>query len=129
MQGNCKEEEMNMQKGKITILNVIVFCIMVVAAIMAFKYFASGIDKKQIKKEIFDEIGTFRGTELNETKVREIIGKVLNKRSLQPLEVFSEFKSNGKISFFYKYEISIDYLLFKSNEIVEVEGEMDNYGG
>jgi len=118
---------MNMQKGKITILNIIVFCIMVLAALMAFKYVANGVDKKQIKKEIFDTIGVLRGSQLTEVKVREIIDQVLNKRSLQPLEVFSEFKSNGKIYFSYKYKISVNYLLFKRTEIVAVEDEMNNY--
>jgi hypothetical protein len=120
---------MNMQKGKMTIMSIIVFCILVLAAIMAFKYLANGVEKKQIKKEIFDEMGVFRGTQLTDAKIREIVGQVLNKRSLIPLDIFSEFKGNGKIYYFYKYEISIDYLLFKQNEIVEVEGEMENYGG
>jgi hypothetical protein len=120
---------MNMQKGKTTILNVIVFCILVLAAFMAFKYFANGIDKKQIKKEIFDEMGVFRGSQLTDAKIREIIGQVLNKRSLQPLEIYSEFTSDGKIYFSYKYEISVNYLLFKRTEIVAVEDEMENYGG
>lgn len=120
---------MNMQKGKITIMNIIVFCILVLAAIMAFKYLANGIDKKQIKKEIFDEMGVFRGPQLTEAKIEEIVNMVLNKRSLQPLEVFSEFKSNGKIFFSYKYEISVNYVLFKRIEIVTVEDEMENFGG
>jgi hypothetical protein len=102
---------------------------LVLAAFMAFKYLANGIEKKQIKKEIFDTIGVLRGSQLTDAKVREIVDQVLNKRSLQPLEVFSEFKSNGKIYFSYKYEVSIDYLLFKRNEIVAVEDEMENYGG
>jgi hypothetical protein len=124
-----KEEKLSMQKGKMTIMNIIVFCVLVLAAIMAFKYIASGIDKKQIKKEIFEEMGVFRGPQLTDAKIREIVDQVLNKRSLQPLEVFIEFKSNGKIYYFYKYEIGINYLLFKRSEIVEVEGEIENYGG
>ncbi|MEI6614684.1 MAG: hypothetical protein WCL37_07285 [Chrysiogenales bacterium] len=118
-----------MQKGKITFLSVIVFCILAMAALMAFKYVVNAIDKKQIKKEIFDTMGVLRGSQLTEAKIREIVGQVLKKRSLQPLEVFSEFKSNGEIYFYYKYEVSINYLLFKHNEIVDVEGEMENYGG
>jgi dissimilatory sulfite reductase (desulfoviridin) alpha/beta subunit len=118
-----------MQKGKITIMSVIVFCILVLGAMMAYKYLANAIDNKQIKKEIHDEIGVIRGYQLTEARIEETVGKVLNKRSLQPLEVFSEFKSNGKIHFSYKYEVSINYILFKHIEKVEVEEEMDNYGG
>jgi len=120
---------MNKQKGKITIMSTITFCILVMAAIMAVKYIASSIDKKQIKKEIFEEMGVFRGSELTEAKIRQIVGQALAKRSLQPLEVYSEFKSHGKINFSYKYEVTINYIFFKHREIVEVEDTMDNYGG
>ena len=120
---------MNMQKGKITFLSVIAFCILALAALMAFKYFVNVIEKKEIKKEIFDTMGVFRGVQLTEAKIREIVDEVLVKRSLQPLEIFTEFKSHGIIHFSYKYEIRINYLLFKHNEIVAVEDEMENYGG
>ena len=120
---------MNMQKGKITIMNVIVFCIIVLAGVIAVKYLAKGIDQKQIKKEIYDTIGVLRGSTLTDAKVREIISEVLNKRSLEPLEIFTEFRSNNKIYFSYKYEITVNYILFKRNEIVAVEDEMENYGG
>jgi hypothetical protein len=118
-----------MQKGKITLLSLMVFCILVLAAFMAFKYIANGIDKKQIKKEVYDTIGVYRGSRLTDAKVREVIGQVLNKRSLQPSEIFFEFIGKGRIYYYFKYEVSINYLIFKRNEIVEVEGEMDNYGG
>lgn len=124
-----KEEEMDMQKGKMTIMSVIAFCILVLGGLMAFKFFANGIDNKQIKKEIFDEMGVLRGSQLTDAKIREIVGQVLNKRSLQPLEINSEFKSNGKIYFSYRYEVTINYVLFKHKELVAVEDEMDNYGG
>jgi uncharacterized protein YneF (UPF0154 family) len=119
---------MNMQKGKITFFNVILLSIMTFAAFLAFKYIASSIDKKQIRKEIFDEIGIVRGRNLTEEKIREIITQVLSKRSLQPLEVFSEIKSNGMVSFSYRYEVTVNYLVFKHKEIVAVEDEMENYG-
>jgi hypothetical protein len=120
---------MNRQNGKMTVMSLIVFCVLVLGGVMAFKYIVNGIDNKQIKKEIFDEMGVFRGLQLTDAKIREIVGQALNKRSLQPLEVYTEFKSNGKIYFSYKYEVTINYILFKHVEIVEVEDEMDNYGG
>jgi hypothetical protein len=123
------EEQMNMQKGKITITNLIFFCIVVFAGFMAFKYIANGIEKKQIKKEVFDGIGVFRGSHLTDAKIKEIIGEVLGKRALEPLEVYDEFKSNGMVYFYYKYEITVNYLLFKRKEIIEVEEDMENYGG
>jgi outer membrane protein assembly factor BamA len=120
---------MNMQKGKITIMNVIVFCVIVLAGLMAVKYFAKGIDQKQIKKEVFDTMGVLRGSQLTDAKIREIVAEVLNRRSLEPLEIYTEFKSNNTIHFSYKYEVTVNYILFKRNEIVTVEDEIENYGG
>ncbi len=110
-------------------MNIVVFSILVMVAMMTFKYFAAQIDKKQIKKEVFDEIGIFRGAQLNDAKIREIIVQVLNKRSLQPIETFAEIDSKGMVYYFFKYELAINYILFKRSEIIEVEGEMENYGG
>ena len=120
---------MNMQKGKVTVTSIIVFCILVLVGIMVFKHVVGNIDKKQIKKEVFDEVGIFRGAQLSDAKVREIIAQVLEKRSLQPLEVFAEIDSRGMVYYSFKYELMINYILFKRSEIVEVEGEMENYGG
>lgn len=120
---------MNMQKGKITIMNVIVFGILVLAVIIAIRFIAKGIDQKQIKKEVFDTIGVVRGSTLTDAQVREIITEVLEKKSLQPLEISVEFKSNNKVHYSYKYEMTVNYILFKHSEIVAVEDEMENYGG
>ncbi len=118
-----------MKQGKITLMSIIVFCILVFAGLMAFKYAVGTIDKKQIKKEIFDEMGIFRGAALTDEKIREIVIQVLAKRSLKPLEIYSEISEKGKVYYYYKYELNINYILFKNSEIIEVEGEMENYGG
>lgn len=118
-----------MQKGKVTITSVMTFGILVLIALMTFKYFAANIDKKQIKKEVFDEVGIFRGSGLDEEKIREIIVQVLSKRSLKPMEIFAEIDSKGMVYYFFKYELTINYILFKRKELVEVEAEMENYGG
>ena len=118
-----------MQRGKITVISLVVFCILALAALMAVRYFGSSIEKKQIKKEIFDEMGIFRGSQLTDDKIREIVDMILKKRSLQALEVYSEFKSGGKVEFSYSYELTTDYILFKRTEVVEVNDAMDNYGG
>ncbi len=55
---------MNGQRGKITFMNLVVFLILVLGGFMAFKYIATGIEKKQIKKEVFDSLGSMRGGEI-----------------------------------------------------------------
>jgi hypothetical protein len=121
---------MNRQKGKITFLGMIVFLIMALAAFMAFKYIVGSIDKKQIRIEVIDSLGSIRGAQLTDALVRETIERILNEKSVKPMEIYSDLgRSKGKIYFLFKYEMSINYLLFKHNEIVEVEDEIDNYGG
>lgn len=118
-----------MQKGKLTISNSIVLGILLLAGVMAFKYVSSQIDQKQIKKEIFDEMGVFRGPQLTQAKFEAIVTKALAKRSLEPLEMFFEISEKAIVSFYYQYEITVNYLLFKRIETIEVEDEMENYGG
>jgi hypothetical protein len=120
---------MNLKQGKITIMSMIAFCILVLAAAMAFNHVAGAVDKKQIKKEIYDGMGTLRGTALTEEKTREIVIQVLGKRSLKPLEIYAEIDDKAIIHFSYKYELTINYILFKRIEIVEVADKMENYGG
>lgn len=118
-----------MTKGKITVTSVFVFCILAMGGLMAVKHFGSGIEKKQIKKEIYDEMGIYRGPQLTDAKIRAIVDQVLAKRSLQALEVFSEIKSNGKVEYSYSYELITNYILFQRSETVTVNDSMDNYGG
>ncbi|HSQ36071.1 MAG TPA: hypothetical protein VLQ89_08785, partial [Candidatus Binatia bacterium] len=92
-------------------MSIITFLILVFVALMVFKYVIGNIDKKQIKKEVFDEVGIFRGSGLTDAKIREIIVQVLNKRSLEPLELFAEINSKGMVYYFFKYELTINYIL------------------
>jgi hypothetical protein len=122
-------EETQMQKGKMTVVNTLVVCVLVVAGAMLFKYAVSRIDQKQIKKEIFDEMGVFRGPQLTQAKFESIVAKALAKRSLEPAETSFEISGKGIVSFYYQYEQTVDYFLFKRTEIVEVDDVMENYGG
>jgi hypothetical protein len=122
-------EVRTMQKGKITFVNTLILCVLVVAGVVVFKYAVSRIDQKQIKKEIFDEMGVFRGPQLTQDKFEAIVAKALAKRALEPLETSFEINAKGLISFYYQYEQTVNYILFKRTEIVEVEDEMENYGG
>jgi uncharacterized protein YneF (UPF0154 family) len=121
---------MNKQKGKITFLGLVVFLVMVLVAFMAFKYIASSIEKKQIHKDVIESLGAIRGASLSDTMVRETIERVLNESAVKTLEIYSELgRTQGKIYFSYKYEVSVNYFLFKHSEIVAVEEEIDNHGG
>gem|GEM_PF-694461 len=121
--------KMNGQRGKITFMNLVVFLILVLGGFMAFKYIATGIEKKQIKKEVFDTLGSIRGGEMESSQIQAAIERLLEKKKIEILEVYAELdKNKGMIYFYYKYKINTNYLLFRRSEIIEVEDEMASYG-
>jgi len=120
---------MNGQRGKITFMNLIVFLILVVGGFMAFKFIATGIEKKQIKIEVFDALGIARGGDVDNSQFMAVIESILKKKKVEILEVSADVdKSKGKIYYSFKYKIDTDYVLFKRSEIVEVIDEIDSYG-
>ena len=121
---------MNGQRGKITFMNLIVFVILVFGGFMAFKYIASGIEKKQIKKEVFDTLGSTRGADPDDAKIMATIESILEKKKVEILEVSADVdKSKSMIYYSFKYKLETNYVLFKHSEIIEVMDEMPNYGG
>lgn len=121
---------MNGQRGKITFMNLIIFLILVFGGYMAFKYIASGIEKKQIKKEVFDTLGSTRGGEADEAKIIAVIESILEKNKVEILDVAAEVdRSKAMIYYNFKYKLETNYMLFKRSEIIEVIDEMPNYGG
>jgi len=117
------------QRGKITFMNLIVFLILVLIGFMAFKYIATGIEKKQIKKEVFDALGSTRGGDTDNAELTAVIERILDKKQIEPIEVYAELdKNKDMIYFYYKYKIDTNYLLFRRSEIIEVEDKMASYG-
>jgi hypothetical protein len=120
---------MNGQQGKITFLSLIVFLIVVFAGFMAFKYIANSLEIKQIKKEVYDTLGTVRGRDIENADVLKIIDGVLQKRAVKLLEYDANVdKGRNIIHYSFKYEIVTDYLLFQHTETVEVVDDLANYG-
>jgi len=120
---------MNGQRGKITFMDLIVFLILVLGGFMAFKFIATAIEKKQIKKEVFDSLGSMRGGEMESSRIQAAIERLLEKKKIEILEVYAELDNNkGMIYFSYKYKIDTNYLLFRRSEIIEVVDEMASYG-
>jgi hypothetical protein len=116
------------QSGKITFMNLVVFVILVFGAFMAFKYIANGVEKKQIKIEVHDTLGSTRGGEADNAQLEAEIGSILSKRKIEILEI-SVNVDKGIIHYSFSYKIETDYVLFKHSEVVEVVDELANYGG
>ena len=121
---------MNGQRGKITFMSLIVFLILVFGGFMVFKFIVAGIEKKQIKMEVFDTLGSMRGGDADNSQIMATIERILEKKKVEILEVSADVdKTKGIIYYSFKYKIDTDYGLFKRSEIVEVIDEIPNYGG
>jgi hypothetical protein len=118
---------MNGQRGKMTFMSLIAMVILLVGGFMAFKYIGTGLEKKQIKKEVFDMLGTFRGSQMDGAKAMESIEEVLQRKHVEILEVYAEIDKGGVIHYSFKYKIDTNYLFFKRSEIIEVADEIANY--
>lgn len=120
---------MNGQSGKMTFLSLIAVAILVVGGYMAFKYISNNFQKKQIKKEVFDTLGSTRGGEKENAELVAIIEGILEKNNVEILEVAAELdRSTAMIRYSFSYRVEINYLLFRRSEIVDVVGEIANYG-
>jgi len=117
------------QRGKMTIMSLIAFVILAYGAFVALKFIASSVEKKQIKKEVFDTLGSTRGGDRESADIQELIQSILEKKKVEIVEVYAEVDRNKSIIHYsFKYRIAIDYLLFKHAEIVEVTDQIENYG-
>jgi hypothetical protein len=118
---------MNGQRGKMTFMSLIAALILLIGGFMAFKYIGNGLEKKQIKKEVFDTLGTFRGSQMDSDKAMESIEEVLQKKQVEIIEVWAEVDKENVIHYSFKYKIDTNYLFFKGSETIEVVDEIANY--
>ena len=123
---------MNMQQGKITFMSLIVFCILVLGGFMAFKYIGTGIEKKQIKKEVFDTLGSIRGSDSSTTprSGRSSI-EVLEEKVVEILEVFAELgqEQGDDLLFLQIRDRRSTICCSSAAKSSKSMDEMENYGG
>ena len=119
---------MNGQRGKTTFMSLIAMAILLIGGFMAFKYIGTNLAKKQIKKEVFDMLGTTRGNDRTEAQLVAMIEDILLKKGVEVLDVaFDLDGSKGMIYYSFSYRITANYLFFKRSETVEVVSEIQNY--
>jgi len=120
---------MNSQRGKATIMSLIAFVILAFGAFAAFKFIGSGLEKKQIKKEVYDALGNTRGGDMGNAEIMGVISDILKKKQIEILEVSANVdRGRQVIHYSFQYRIITDYLLFKSSEIITVADQIENYG-
>jgi hypothetical protein len=117
------------QRGKMTFMSLIALAILVLGGFMAFKFIGTNLEKKQIKKDVFNAIGDVRGQNFTNDQLQGIIEEILKKKGVEILELNANLNTERQIIHYsFRYRIEADYLLFKRSEIIEVEDEIANYG-
>lgn len=117
------------QSGKMTFMSLIALVILVLGGFMAFKFIGTNLEKKQIKKDVFNAIGDVRGRDFADAELQGIIEEILVKKGVEILELGASLdKGRAIIHYSFKYRIETDYLLFKHSEIVEIVDQIENYG-
>ncbi len=122
-----REEKMNQQTGRITLASFLITLILVYGGFAAYKFLADYFGKKDLSKEVHDTLGTVRGGGFTGERAEEIVTEILKKKGITPLEVIVKL-GEGKLVYHYKFEQTIDYLLFQKREIVDVTEQMESYG-
>jgi len=119
---------MNGQRGKTTFMSLVAIAVLLIGGFMAFRYIGTGLAKKQIKKEVFDMLGTTRGNDRTEEQLAAMIEEILLKKEVEVLDVAVDLEGGkGMIYYSFQYRITANYLFFKRSETVEVVSELQNY--
>lgn len=117
------------QRGKMTFMSLIALVILVLGGFMAFKFIGTNLEKKQIKKDVFNAIGEVRGHDFTDAELQGIVEGILVKKGVEILELNASLdKGRALINYSFKYRIETDYWLFKRSEIVEVADQIENFG-
>lgn len=118
---------MKRQSGKMTFMSMIAMVILVVGGYMAFQFIGSNLEKKQIKKEVFDTLGTTRGGDRDDAALVAVIEEVLLKHKIEVLDIAATLE-RSVIHYSFSYSMVTDFLLFKRSEVIEVVDQIENYG-
>jgi len=122
------------QEGKFNFTGFLMIVIIVYGAYALVKIISTSLMQSQIENEIVDTFGLMRGADFDEEKAVKVIRDVLMKNDV----IFNERDSGavdveikpqeGKIYYYYRYEVETDFLFFKKKKVVEVDHEMQSYG-
>lgn len=122
------------QEGKFNFTGFLMIVIIFYGGYALVKIISTSLMQSQIENEIIDTFGLMRGADFNEDKAVKVIRDILMKNDV----IFDEQDSGavdveikpqeGKIYYYYKYEVETDFLFFKKKKVVEVDHEMQSYG-
>lgn len=125
---------MKKEQGKLNFTGLLMMAIVFYGGFAAVKFISVSLMVSQIENEIVDRFGEFRGSDFTEEqamqKIRDILaGKAVIFNPDDPAAVDVQIDpKQGKIFYYYKFEVETDYLFFKNKKVVEVDKEMRSYG-
>lgn len=122
------------QEGKFNFTGFLMIVIIVYGAYALIKIISTSLMESQIENEIVDTFGLMRGADFDDEKAAKVIRDILMKNDV----IFDEHdsgavdvqikKQEGKIYYYYRYEVETDFLFFKKKKVVEVDHDMQSYG-
>ena len=124
---------MNFKSGKSTALNMILLAIVFYGGFALVKHLGDNFQAREIASEVKKRIALERGSYFTEAKGMDFIRQILLKKDV----IFDEGKEGEVdvilntekqlIKYYFRYEVEINYLLFKSRRVFEIEDEMPSY--
>jgi hypothetical protein len=120
--------------GKFTFGGFIFILIIFYGGYAAVMLISTSLMQSQIENEVVESLGFIRGANLSNEKAYDAIKSILLKKDI----IFNEKEKGtidvtidrkvGKILYYFRYEVEINFIFFKHRKAVEVRNEMQNYG-
>ncbi|MBN1197454.1 MAG: hypothetical protein JXA62_08620 [Candidatus Aminicenantes bacterium] len=124
---------MNAMRGKSSLLNLILVVLVVYGAFALVKHLGAGFQSRSIAAQVKDRLALERGAgftaQKGEAVIREILnreGVILDEEGEGEVEVIIN-NDRQMIEYFFRYEVDVDFLLFKQRRIFQVEEEIRSY--
>jgi hypothetical protein len=122
------------QDGKFTFGGFILILIILYGGYAAIMLISTSLMQSQIENEVTEALGFRRGAALTNERAYEAIKDILLKKDV----IFDEKdqgavdvtvdRRGGKILYYFRYDVEINFIFFKHRKTVEVKDEMRNYG-
>lgn len=125
---------MRKENGRLNFTGLLMLAIVFYGGFAAVKFISTSLMLSQIDNEIVDDFGLKRGADFTEEQAMQAIRDILSRKDVifnpdDPNAVDVQIdKNKGKIFYYYKFEVEVDYLFFKQKKVVEVEKDMNSYG-
>ena len=121
------------QEGKFNLAGLLIMAVLFYGGYALVKMISASLMESQIENEVVDTFGVMRGADLTDDQAVKAIRDILLRNDI----IFDEqdtgaieveiVKQEGKIYYYFKYEVETDYLFFKKRKVVEVDEEMQSF--